>query len=403
MPNCIVELKQERAKLISDARVFLDEAETRAKEDQRSDLTADENQQHERRLKAIEELDNKIKREEKQAELERSLILEGEQHRHRPGEQKQEWRAALQRYFVTGQNPGFQESRNLQSGQGVLGGAVVMPEQFLPELIKFVDDEVFIRGLATNFQVQGADSIGAPSYDTDVSDGDWTSELVIATEDTTARFGKRNMTPHDLTKQVRVSRRLLATSAVDIVSFVQQRIAYKLAVPQEKTFLTGTGAGQPLGVFTASSNGISTARDVVSTSATEVTVDTLVKAKFALKTQYLPNANWIFSRAVLEQIFKEKDGQGQYLLQPSLQEGSPDRILGLPVRMSEFAPSTLTTGLYVGILGDFRNYWIVDSTAMDIQVLFELYAATNEVGYVGRMATDGMPVLEEAFARIKLA
>ena len=71
--------------------------------------------------------------------------------------------------------------------------------------------------------------------------------------------------------------------------------------------------------------------------------------------------------------------------------------------MSEFAPNTLTTGLYVGLLGDFSNYWIADAMDMQVQVLKELYAETNQTGYIGRLETDGMPVLAEAFARVTLA
>jgi len=75
----------------------------------------------------------------------------------------------------------------------------------------------------------------------------------------------------------------------------------------------------------------------------------------------------------------------------------------MPISMSEYAPSTLTTGLYVGILGDFSNYWIADALDMQVQRLVELYAEANQVGFIGRLETDGMPVLEEAFSRVKLA
>jgi hypothetical protein len=37
-----------------------------------------------------------------------------------------------------------------------------------------------------------------------------------------------------------------------------------------------------------------------------------------------------------------------------------------------------------------------------VQKLVELYAETNEDGFIGRMESDGMPVLAEAFARLKL-
>ncbi len=38
-----------------------------------------------------------------------------------------------------------------------------------------------------------------------------------------------------------------------------------------------------------------------------------------------------------------------------------------------------------------------------IQVLKELYAESNQIGYIGRMECDGQPVLPEAFVRVKLA
>ena len=78
-------------------------------------------------------------------------------------------------------------------------------------------------------------------------------------------------------------------------------------------------------------------------------------------------------------------------------------LMGYPVKMSENAPSTFTTGLYVGLLGNFKEgYWICDSLTMEIQALMELYALSNQVFYIGRAEVDGMPVLEECFARITL-
>jgi len=101
-------------------------------------------------------------------------------------------------------------------------------------------------------------------------------------------------------------------------------------------------------------------------------------------------------------ITKLKDGQGQYIWRQSVRDGEPDSLLGLPIVMSEWAPNTFTTGQYAGLLGDFRNYWIADALSMQIQRLNELYAETNQVGFIGRLETDGAPVLEEAFVRVKL-
>ena len=108
-------------------------------------------------------------------------------------------------------------------------------------------------------------------------------------------------------------------------------------------------------------------------------------------------------RDLVKEVVKLKDNDGQYLWQPSIVEGQPDRLLSYPVHMSEYAPNTLTSGNYVAILGDFNHYWIVDGDTMTVQVLNELFALTNQVGYVWNYFGDGAPVLEEAFARMKLA
>ena len=91
----------------------------------------------------------------------------------------------------------------------------------------------------------------------------------------------------------------------------------------------------------------------------------------------------LFHRDAVKQITKLKDGDGQYIWRQSVREGEPDTLLGLPMTISEWAPNTFTTGLYVGLLGDFQHYWIVDALAMQVQRLNELYAETNQVGFIG--------------------
>lgn len=217
-------------------------------------------------------------------------------------------------------------------------------------------------------------------------------------------FGKRNLEPHPLAKRILISNKLLRASAIQPESLVRSRLAYKFGITEEKAFLTGSGAQQPLGVFTASGDGISTSRDVsTGNSTTAFTFDGLKEAKYSLKGNYWPRARWIFHRDSVKMAAKLKDGEGRYIWEDSVRTGEPDRLLGFPVSMSEYAPNTFTTGLYVGIVGDFSQYWIADALMMAVQRLIELYAATNQVGFIGRLETDGMPVLEEAFARVTLA
>jgi len=160
-----------------------------------------------------------------------------------------------------------------------------------------------------------------------------------------------------------------------------------------------------MGVFTAATAGfgISTSRDVATgNAATAFTTDGLMEALYSLKGQYHALATWIFHRDAIKRLRKLKDGEGQYIWNPDMKGGQPDMVLGRPYKMSEYCPNTFTTGKYVGIIGDFKNYWIADALSMRIQRLNELYAATNQVGFIGRLESDGMPTLEEAFSRVTL-
>ena len=298
------------------------------------------------------------------------------------------------------------EFRALQAGSDTEGGYLVMPEEFKNQLIKFVDDAVHIRGLSTVHRVEKAVSLGAPSLDTDVSDSDWTTELATGSEDSDMAFGKRALHPHPLAKRIKISNQLIRQSVMPIEQLVIARLGYKNAVTQEKAFLTGSGASQPLGVFTADAQGISTGRDVSTDNTTSaMTFDGLKNAKYTLKGQYQnsPNTKWMFHRDGVKQIAKLKDGNGRYLWEDSVKIGDPDILLGIPALQSEFAPNTFTTGLYVGILGDWSMYWIADAMDLQIQRLAELYAETNQIGFISRSSVDAMPVLEEAFVRVTLA
>ena len=196
----------------------------------------------------------------------------------------------------------------------------------------------------------------------------------------------------------------MRSGALNVEQLVLSRLAYKFALTEEKGFLTGNGAQQPLGLFTASAQGITTGRDIsTDNTTTSITMDGLLNAFYNVKSQYQNSGSWIFHRDAIKQIAKLKDGEGQYIWKASVVEGRPDTIQGRGVISSENAPNTFTTGQYVGMFGDYSNYWVAEAMNLQIQRLGELYAETNQTGFIGRQSVDGMPVLEEAFSRIKLA
>lgn len=284
------------------------------------------------------------------------------------------------------------------------GGFVVAPEQFQNQIIAALDEAVVIRQLATIFRLDYAHALTFPKLEHDPSDPLWTSEVATGgAADTTMDFGKRALFPHPLAKKIRISNTLLNRSP-GILNFVRNRLTYKFAVALESAFMTGTGVNSALGLFTPSSDGISTARDV-STGNTNslIKADNLIECAYTLKPQYHKNARWIFHRDAMKQIRKIKDGSGQFIFQAGLAGDRPATILDIPYLISEYCPATFTASQYVGILGDFSFYYICDALGMQVQVLNELYAETNQTGLIGRLECDGQVVVEDAFVRVQLA
>ena len=392
----IREMMEARATMVAEARKLLDTAEAEKRE-----LSAEERAQYDKTFDEARKLGDKIQREQELREEERRLAEAGRMDEPAKKESPEERKLqAFRRWIATGESG---EYRALANDSDAAGGYLHAAEQFIARLIKGLDDQVFVRKYATILPVTGSDSLGAPALTADPADADWTSEVNPIGLDATMAFGRRSLQPELLSKGIKVSRKLLLTSAMPVENLVADRLAYKFAISQEKAYLTGDGDGKPLGIFVADANGINTDRDVsTGNTDTAVTADGLIEAKFALKAQYRRSARWIFHRDAIRRICKLKDGEGQYLWKPGLIEGEPSTLLGLPVDESEYVPNTFTTKLYVGALCNWSNYWIAELRGLELQRLIEKYADTNEIGFYGRMYADGAPVLAESFVRVKL-
>ena len=407
MNKRVREMLEQRARLAEEAGRILARAEAEERQ-----LTGEEQAQfdalHEKIASLKRDADalaaTLAKQAEVEAELEgaRTVPAGGAENRGAQGGVSSAIKA-FRSFLVSGRGSlTAEELRALQVDSPTAGGYLVAPQEFTAELIKAIDDQTFIRQLATVLPVTAAESLGAASLDADPADATWTSELGTGSEDSTMAFGKRELKPYPLGKRIKVSRRLLRLASA-AEGIVRDRMAYKFGITLEKAAMTGSGAGQPLGVFTASADGISTARDFATgNAATYPTLDGLLEAKYGLKGGYWQRAAWIFHRDIVKLIAKLKDGEGKPLLELAMTPGMPDRLLGFPLYVSEYAPNTATTAQYVGIVGDFSYYWIAEALQFELQRLDELYAESNQVGFIGRLEADGMPVLGEAFARVKL-
>ena len=410
MKKEITKRLEERASCIDEARKILDKAEKESR-----NLTGEEQEKYDRCYTKAEELNQRVKNMRNQMEAEATLAeassaaakpetREGEERETPEGKANASKMAAFRNWLVNGRaalKP--EETRLLTADDLTEGGALVPPQEFVAMLIKFVDDILYLRQWGTVITLTTAASLGMPEMTNDISDADFTAEISTGTEDSDLKFALREQKPHPLAKRIKVSNKLLRLGALSPETIVMQRLAYKFGVTEEKAFLTGTGAAQPLGIFTTSNSGIDSSRDISNgNTSTSITFDGLISAKYALKPAHRMKARWLFNRAGVEQIAKLKDSEGRFLWEPSRQIETPDRILSHEVRESEFVPAVFTANKLVGVFANFEWYHIVEALDMTVQRLVELYAEENKTGFIGRMEIDGAPVLAEAFARVKL-
>jgi HK97 family phage major capsid protein len=399
------ELRDLRGKAVADARALKDSIDKAGRP-----MTTEERSQwdgymaDEKRYKV--QIDDEVRLQETERELAENALKNKDEKRDNVNPEEEQRMAAF-RKFITGGEKHMtgDEIRALTSGSDTAGGFLNSPQEMVKELIVAVKNQVFVRNYARIIPLNSSTSLGVPTLDTDVDDADWTPEIKTVTEDTNFAFGKRELTPHPLSKLVTVSNKLLRSAALNPETIVMDRIAYKFGVAMEKGYMTGNGVAKPLGLFTASADGIPTSRDVTMAAGntTTMTADGLIATKYSVKAQYMGKCNWIFHRDGVSQLAQLKDGNGNYIFKLSDIADKPDSLLSRPMIMSEYAPNTFTAGLYVGLYGDLSHYWIADSLQLAFQRLNELYALSNRVGFIGRMETDGMPTLAEAFARVKLA
>lgn len=388
----IIEMKQERAQLTASMRQILNDYEDKL-------MPADKKEEYEKQEKRFDEINDLILREEKQLERERAAgEIEDKTKVTRKGE------PSLFAKALTGNPDHIAEFKaSMSLGNDSQAGSLTAPMEFRNELIKGLDDMLWMRQISRNVGPIGAgQSLGYPYRATEAADAEWVGEVAASPEETTLSYGRREFKPNRMAKLIKLSTTLVS-HAPTAERTVREEMEYRIGITQEKAYMSGTGVSQPLGIFTASDSGISTSRDISDgNTASGVTFDGLMNAKYSLKEQYLRESVWVMHRDLAKMLAKLKDTEGQYIWQPSVALGQPDTLLGHRVHMSEYAPNTYTTGKYAAVFGDFKYYWICDADNLTVQVLNELYAPNNQIGYLYNYFGDGAPVVGEAFARVKL-
>jgi len=276
----------------------------------------------------------------------------------------------------------------LQIGTDTEGGYLV-PDEFERTLIEALDEENIFRKLANVISTSSGDrkipvvaSKGTAS---------WIDEEGAIPESDDS-FGQVSIGAYKLGTMIKVSEELLNDSVFNLENYIAREFARRIGNKEEDAFFTGDGSGKPTGILAATGGA---QIGVTAASATAITIDEILDLFYSLKSPYRNKSVFVMNDATIKAIRKLKDGQGQYIWQPSLQAGTPDTILNRPVYTSSYVPTIAASAKSI-IFGDFGYYWVADRQGRVFKRLNELYAATGQVGFVATQRVDGKLILPEA-------
>ena len=395
----ISELRDKRANLWKSMTAFLD---TRTGSD--GVLSAEDDASYAKMEKDFDALTNEIKRMERKEALEAEMnkpigtpitekpmkTSDDEEKTGRASKvyNKSFWNAMRQK------NIRPEIANALQEGTDSEGGYLV-PDEFEHTLIEALESENIFRTLAHVIQTASGDrkipvvaSKGTAS---------WVDEEGAITESDDA-FNQVSIGAYKLGTLIKVSNELLNDSVFNLEQYISKEFARRIGNKEEDAFFNGDGSGKPVGIF-HSTGGAQVGITTASTSA--ITADEVIDLFYSLGAPYRKNAVWVVNDATVKAIRKLKDGNGNYLWQPALTSGTPDTLLGRPVKTSAYVP-TIASGAKVIAFGDFGYYWIADRQGRVFKKLSELYAATDQTGFVATQRVDGKLILPEAIKVLQM-
>ena len=383
--NKILELREKRAKAWEATKAFLD-----TKRGSDGLVSPEDTATYEKMEADVVALGKEIDRLEKQETLDRELSkplnapLTGKPSAQgmetKIGRAADEYKSAFWN-AMRSKNPRHEVLNALSVGTDSEGGFLV-PDEFERTLILALEEENIFRKLAKIIKTSSGDR-KIPVVATKGTAA-WLDEGADFDESDSV-FGQISIGAHKLGTMIKVSDELLNDNVFDLESYISTEFARRIGDKEEEAFLIGDSEGKPTGIFAATGGAqIGVTAGVVN----GVTADEIIDLVYSLKAPYRKNAVFLMNDLTVKAIRKLKDGQGQYLWQPSMTATTPDTLLNRPVYTSSHAPNLEAAAKTIAF-GDFGYYWIADRQGRSFKRLNELYATTGHVGFLASQRVDG--------------
>lgn len=396
----VIELKQERARLLTEERSVLESVQDR------SNLAPEVSEKFAKLDSSIANLDFQIRAAERQ-EAEARELADAQKQREIVERAKTDEKGIADlanksfHGFIRGIKPSdlSPEERALYNealrrGQVVgtdSAGGYLTPENFSTEVIKTMK---YYGGMMEAAKILNTNE-GNPFHMTTRDSTSMKAVLIAeATAASTAAlvYGRKTLDAFKYTTNVfTVSNELIQDSIVSAEQEIIEVSGEMFGRGFNEAFTTADGSSKPLGMI-AGLAALSSSAGIGKTgsSTTAITYADLVDLKYSVNKAYQGNAKWMFNYLTEGVVRKLVDSQGQPIWSMgNIQNGSPDTILGNPYIINDDMASPAAAATPIAF-GDFKKaYTIRMVKGVGLRRLTELYATSDEVGFVSFMRADG--------------
>ncbi|QIB32687.1 phage major capsid protein [Ancylobacter pratisalsi] len=274
-------------------------------------------------------------------------------------------------------------------------GGYLAPTEMSAEFIRDITEFSPIRTLAT-VRTTLAPAVSYPKR-TGITNAKWKGETQ-AQEASEPGFGQVEIPIREVNTYVDVSNQLLADSGGTAEAEINLALAEDFGQKEGLAFVSGNGILEPEGLLTAAS-----LAETLNGHATTLSADALIALMYALPAPYRSRGSWLMNGGTLAKLRTMKDGQGNYLWQPSYQAGQPEMILGRPVVEAIDMPD-VAANAYPILFGDFATgYRIVDRLALSILVNPYIRATEGITRIHATRRTGAGVVQARALRKLKMA
>ncbi len=317
-----------------------------------------------------------------------------------------EYSAAFKAHMRKGDNATVEIKAAMSKGTDADGGylAPIEWDRTIGEKLKLISP---IRANARVITISVA-GFRKHFSDRNVGSG-WVGETASRPATATPQIGTVDFTPGELYANPAISQQLLDDAAMDLEQWLGGEVDTEFARQEGIAFLSGDGVNKPYGILTYVTGAANAARHpygaipVVNSgnAATIPNGDAILDLMTALPSAFAPGAKFYTNRLSLGSIRKLKDGQGNYLWQPSYSSGQPQSLAGSPIVEVPDMPA-VAAGNIAALYGDMEaTYLVVDR--IGIRVLRDPYSNKPFVHFYTTKRVGGGVHNPEPMRALKIA